>query len=135
MYAWANRTFTKELADHMGELYALDRLRKFEFGEFFALKGNVEEKEAEQKLSKSDSDKAAKEKADSEEEASKRLMEEGFDPIQHEQFRTDLREGKIGLASNRLPLSTSIEDVVDDEVMIYFEAQNAKAGVTEEEMK
>ncbi|MCX5772111.1 MAG: UTP--glucose-1-phosphate uridylyltransferase [Candidatus Hydrogenedentes bacterium] len=35
----------------------------------------------------------------------------GFDPIQHEQIRADLRNGRIGLAHNRLPVDTSIEDV------------------------
>ncbi len=40
------------------------------------------------------------------------LLEElGFDRIQHEQIRADLRSGRIGLAQNRLPASTVIEDV------------------------
>ncbi|CAN5673167.1 UTP--glucose-1-phosphate uridylyltransferase [soil metagenome] len=41
----------------------------------------------------------------------------GFDPIQHEQFRDDLRRGRIGLARNRLPVDTRIEDVVDEELL------------------
>ncbi|HUG09898.1 MAG TPA: UTP--glucose-1-phosphate uridylyltransferase [Opitutaceae bacterium] len=41
-----------------------------------------------------------------------RLLEEnGFDRTQHEHIRTDLRAGRIGLASNRLPTNTLIEDV------------------------
>jgi hypothetical protein len=39
------------------------------------------------------------------------LAENGFDRAQHEQIRTDLRGGRIGLAMNRLPTSTRIEDV------------------------
>jgi hypothetical protein len=40
------------------------------------------------------------------------LLEElGFDRIQHEQIRADLRSGRIGLAQNRLPASTDIRDV------------------------
>ncbi len=44
------------------------------------------------------------------------LAENGFDRLQHEQIRSDLREGRIGLAQNRLPPSASIEDVHPDEV-------------------
>jgi hypothetical protein len=39
------------------------------------------------------------------------LDENGFDRVQHEQIRADLRSGRIGLAMNRLPPSTKIEDV------------------------
>lgn len=39
------------------------------------------------------------------------LRENGFDPVQHEQIRTDLKTGRIGLAQNRLPASTTITDV------------------------
>lgn len=42
------------------------------------------------------------------------LAENGFDPIQHEQIRADLQNGRIGLAQNRLPVSTTIEDVPAD---------------------
>jgi hypothetical protein len=35
----------------------------------------------------------------------------GFDRVQHEQIRADLRSGRIGLAQNRLPASSRIEDV------------------------
>ena len=39
------------------------------------------------------------------------LADHGFDRAQHEQIRTDLRAGRIGLAMNRLPPNTKIEDV------------------------
>jgi hypothetical protein len=39
------------------------------------------------------------------------LAQNGFDRTQHEQIRTDLRAGRIGLAMNRLAPSTRIEDV------------------------
>ncbi len=39
------------------------------------------------------------------------LAEWGFDRVQHEQIRADLRSGRIGLAQNRLPASTEIRDV------------------------
>jgi hypothetical protein len=38
----------------------------------------------------------------------------GFDPVMHERIQSDLRAGRIGLAQNRLPVSSKIEDV--DEV-------------------
>jgi hypothetical protein len=39
------------------------------------------------------------------------LDENGFDRVQHEQIRSDLRNGRIGLAMNRLPPNTKIDDV------------------------
>ncbi len=39
------------------------------------------------------------------------LQELGFDRVQHEQIRADLRSGRIGLVQNRLPASTAIHDV------------------------
>jgi hypothetical protein len=50
------------------------------------------------------------------------LAENGFDRAQHEQIRTDLRAGRIGLAMNRLPPTTRIEDVAASEL---FDATNA----------
>jgi len=44
------------------------------------------------------------------------LAENGFDAAQHEQIRQDLRAGKIGLAFNRLPVATQIEDVAPGEI-------------------
>ncbi|MEO8352295.1 MAG: UTP--glucose-1-phosphate uridylyltransferase, partial [Chthoniobacteraceae bacterium] len=39
------------------------------------------------------------------------LAQNGFDREQHEHIRADLKAGRIGLAQNRLPASTVIEDV------------------------
>ncbi|MEO7101186.1 MAG: UTP--glucose-1-phosphate uridylyltransferase [Luteolibacter sp.] len=39
------------------------------------------------------------------------LEENGFDRTAHEQIREDLKAGRIGLAQNRLPANTIIEDV------------------------
>ncbi len=44
------------------------------------------------------------------------LTEYGFDPLQHERIQTELRAGQIGLAQNRLPASTQIEDVSPEQV-------------------
>lgn len=50
-------------------------------------------------------------------EASESIRHEnGFDPVQHEQLRDDLKRGRIGLARNRLPVDTDIRDVVDDDL-------------------
>jgi hypothetical protein len=38
----------------------------------------------------------------------------GFDRLQHEQIRQDLRSGRIGLAQNRLPITSLIEDAEAD---------------------
>ncbi|MGB8367922.1 MAG: UTP--glucose-1-phosphate uridylyltransferase [Limisphaerales bacterium] len=40
----------------------------------------------------------------------------GFDRVQHEQVRADLKSGRIGLAQNRLPVSTQIQDVAEGDV-------------------
>ena len=40
----------------------------------------------------------------------------GFDRAQHEQIRADLKSGRIGLAQNRLPANTTIEDVRREDV-------------------
>jgi hypothetical protein len=40
----------------------------------------------------------------------------GFDRVQHEQIQTDLRSGRIGLAQNRLPVTSHIEDAAPDEL-------------------
>jgi hypothetical protein len=45
------------------------------------------------------------------------LDENGFDRAQHEQIQADLRSGRIGLAQNRLPPSTSIKDVLSEDVV------------------
>lgn len=45
------------------------------------------------------------------------LEENGFDRAQHEQIRLDLKEGRIGLAQNRLRADAIIEDVREGEVV------------------
>ena len=50
------------------------------------------------------------------------LRENGFDPVQHEQIRQDLRHGRIGLAQNRLPVSSDIRDVEPGDVCGRHEA-------------
>jgi len=45
------------------------------------------------------------------------LEQNGFDPAQHEQIRADLREGRIGLAQNRLRADSRIEDVEDGDLL------------------
>jgi hypothetical protein len=40
----------------------------------------------------------------------------GFDRVQHEQIRSDMRNARIGLAQNRLPASTDIRDVEPGDV-------------------
>ena len=45
------------------------------------------------------------------------LEENGFDRAEHEQIRADLKDGRIGLAQNRLPASAVIEDVQAGDVM------------------
>ncbi len=45
------------------------------------------------------------------------LAANGFDPVQHEQIRNDLRAGRIGLAQNRLPQTAMVEDVRDGDVV------------------
>jgi hypothetical protein len=54
------------------------------------------------------------------------LAENGFDRTQHEQIRADLRAGRIGLAMNRLPPSTTIEDVPASS-LFSLESSAAKA--------
>ena len=44
------------------------------------------------------------------------LEENGFDRAAHEQIRSDLKAGRIGLAQNRLPANAAIEDVTPNDV-------------------
>ncbi len=44
------------------------------------------------------------------------LKEHGFDRVQHEQIKADLRIGRIGISQNRLPVNTTIVDVNEDDV-------------------
>jgi len=52
-----------------------------------------------------------------EEVAASIRLENGFDPVQHEQLRDDLRRGRIGLARNRLPVDIDIRDVEDSDLI------------------
>jgi UDP-N-acetylglucosamine pyrophosphorylase len=40
----------------------------------------------------------------------------GFDRVQHDQIKIDLRSGRIGLAQNRLPVNATITDVKEEDV-------------------
>lgn len=55
------------------------------------------------------------------------LEQNGFDRIQHERIRSDLREGRIGLAQNRLSPTVVIEDVKPGDV-IDAEDRARRAG-------
>ena len=50
------------------------------------------------------------------------LEKYGFDRAQHEQIRADLKDGRIGLAQNRLPASTQIEDVREEDLCDAIQA-------------
>lgn len=65
-----------------------------------------------------------RERSDSgkEETLSTLLDANGFDAKLHEQIRTQLRDGRIGLAQNRLPTSATIEDVLPENVSILTDS-------------
>ncbi len=50
------------------------------------------------------------------------LLANGFDSTAHEQIRADLKSGRIGLAQNRLPVSSTIEDVQPGDVFDALQA-------------
>ncbi|QTN33186.1 UTP--glucose-1-phosphate uridylyltransferase [Akkermansiaceae bacterium] len=52
------------------------------------------------------------------------LAENGFDPELHEKIRQDLQNGRIGLAQNRLPNSSVIEDVQPGDVRDFSSGGN-----------
>ena len=54
---------------------------------------------------------------DSQDSLSAMLAENAFDREQHEQIRGDLRRRRIGLAQNRLPARSLIEDVAPEETV------------------
>jgi hypothetical protein len=58
------------------------------------------------------------------------LAENGFDPVQHERIREDLRAGRIGLAQNRLSASMVIEDARPGDVLPVYSRDSGceKAG-------
>lgn len=55
------------------------------------------------------------------------LCENGFDPELHEQIRSDLRDGRIGLAQNRLPANVEIEDVQPTDVISTIDGVDAES--------
>ncbi|GAB5562522.1 MAG: UTP--glucose-1-phosphate uridylyltransferase [Synoicihabitans sp.] len=59
------------------------------------------------------------------------LAANGFDAQQHEEIRQDLREGRIGLALNRLPTTTSIEDLADDDLFNLVQSGDAHRAAGE----
>jgi len=62
------------------------------------------------------------------EEAATIKAENGFDPIQHERIRHDLRSGRIGLTHNRLPIDTEVCDVQDSDVTLLAQYTPSGAG-------
>ena len=50
----------------------------------------------------------------------------GFDRVQHERIKADLRAGRIGLAQNRLPVNTTILDVEQGDVIESAGASRAE---------
>jgi hypothetical protein len=54
------------------------------------------------------------------------LVENGFDRETHEQIRADLRAARIGLAQNRLPANTVIEDARPEDVTVIGALEEAK---------
>lgn len=55
------------------------------------------------------------------------LLANGFDRQQHEQIRADLKAARIGLAQNRLPNETVIEDVGPSEIVDACESRDGLA--------
>lgn len=45
------------------------------------------------------------------------LRAHGFDPVAHEQLREELRGGRLGLSQNRLPATTSVADVLPEDIV------------------
>ncbi len=54
------------------------------------------------------------------------LDELGFDNEQHEKIKKDLKSGRIGLAKNRLPVNTLIEDVKSSEISHQKDLNNKR---------
>ena len=57
------------------------------------------------------------------------LEQNGFDRAQHEQIRADLKDGRIGLAQNRLPASAVIEDVLPADITNASDLQAVGSNV------
>jgi hypothetical protein len=62
------------------------------------------------------------------EKADRIKKENGFDFIQHEEIRTDLQKGRIGLSRNRLPSETVIEDVKQQDIVHLEGLQTTAVG-------
>jgi hypothetical protein len=60
------------------------------------------------------------------------LQANGFDPVSHEQIRQDLRSGRIGLAMNRLPATSRIDDLLPDDLFDSMESVPALAELGRE---
>jgi hypothetical protein len=58
------------------------------------------------------------------------LEENAFDRAQHEEICNNLRNGRIGLAQNRLPPSADIQDVIPEDVTIF---SSSPAGAEQED--
>jgi len=56
------------------------------------------------------------------------LLANGFDRTEHEQIQADLRIGRIGLAQNRLPASSRVDDVEVGDVVEAVPAHYAEIG-------
>lgn len=100
------------------ELSALSRFELEQLGTEYRNQGHSEafQKLIEGILPGRKSERAKEETLD---ELLKRI---GFDRDQHEQVRSDLKSGRYGLAQNRLPLNTSITDVLPAD---YTDARQA----------
>jgi hypothetical protein len=71
---------------------------------------------------------SAKGSSESGETLAELLKANGFDPLEHEQIRNGMRSGSIGLAQNRLSITTKIEDVYEGDV---FDARTVKDAALE----
>ncbi len=56
------------------------------------------------------------------------LEQNGFDRAQHERIRDDLKNGRIGLAQNRLPVNADIRDVRPEDVIDMRAALTGDSG-------
>ncbi len=57
------------------------------------------------------------------------LAANGFDEEEHEQIRSDMRRGRIGLAQNRLPVNSDIRDVEPGDVTALTDATDDDRAV------
>src|SRR5258706_12776743 len=57
------------------------------------------------------------------------LEQNGFDRAQHEQIREDLKQGRIGLAQNRLSANAIIEDVTSGDVVDAAQLRSQKENL------